>query len=433
MRVFLECTATYLFDGNTGIQRVVRNIVNTSGDIGRELGLDCQPMIYIKDVGFCPIAGLAPPDPTKKETFGQYIRRVLSPTLKKLRLLGTVQAALRFSRFIGRRFRRLAPQEHPDPVEFQAGDVILLMDSSWTTTYWRDLERAQEQGVSVGLLIYDLIPMLRPEVTNELILAAYPKWWHRASRTADFIQSISQTVCRDVETWLRDHQISSPSRRVDCGWFHLGHTLDGCSVREEIRPEFHSLFAPEPAPPTYLMVGSINPRKNHMLVLDVFDRLWAEGSQARLAIVGNIGWTTEAFERRVRKHPQLKRRLFWYSKVSDAELDFAYRNSRAMITASNAEGFNLPIVEALQRGCPVYASDFPVHREVGGTHATYFSADSPEGLHRLLRQETPGVVAELRKRASSFTWPDWPDSCRQLLTNLRTIHEQIRPQKPKAA
>ena len=434
MRVFLECTATYHFDGNTGIQRVVRNIVNTSAGVGRELGLDCQPIIYDKDIGFCPISRLVPPDPTRKETFGQLIRRVLSPSLKRMGLLGAVQWVLKMGRAVGRGFRKLTPMEIAEPVRFQAGDVMLLMDSSWTTPYWRDLEAAQQKGVRVGFLIYDLIPMLQPEVTNCLILAAYPKWWHRVCRTADFIQCISQTVCRDVEEWFQEHNLPERSRPVECGWFHLGRDLDGCAVAEEVRPEFHRVFSREPAPATYLMVGSINPRKNHLLVLDAFDRLWAEGSEARLAIIGNIGWTTEAFERRVKKHPQLKRRLFWYNKVSDAELDFAYRNARAMITASIAEGFNLPIVEALERGCPVYASDFPVHREVGGTHAAYFSADGPEGLYQLLHNETARSLEELRKRAGTFQWPDWPDSCRQLLENLCSqLNRNVRPKAAVSA
>jgi alpha-1,2-rhamnosyltransferase len=431
MRIFLECTATYQFDGNTGIQRVVRNIVNTSAVVGLELGLCCQPIVYEKDLGFCPISGLTPPDPNQKPTFGQYIRRVLSPSLQRMGLLGAVQGVLKLSRAVGRRFRRqLTTQELPEPVTFQAGDVILLMDSSWTTPYWRDLEQAQQQGARVGFLIYDLIPMLHPDVTNLLILAAFPKWWRQVCQKADFLQCISRTVSQDVLSWIKEQGVPERSKPLDCGWFHLGHDLDGCRAEDGIRPDFEKLFAGDDGPPTYLMVGSINPRKNHMLALDAFDRLWAEGLDARLVIIGNIGWTTDEFERRVKKHPERNRRLHWHTRVSDADLEHAYQHARALITASIAEGFNLPIVEALQRGCPVYASDFPVHREVGGSHAVYFSTDSADGLYHLLRDDCQASGSVNRYLAAGFTWPNWQASCRQLLTNLQA---PSGGQKSKAA
>jgi alpha-1,2-rhamnosyltransferase len=107
--------------------------------------------------------------------------------------------------------------------------------------------------------------------------------------------------------------------------------------------------------------------------------------------------------------------LHWYVNVSDSELDYAYRHARALLTTSLAEGFNLPIIEALSRGCPVFASDLAVHQEVGGTRVSYFPASSPDGLCELVRNSLQGH----RTPSPSFQWQDWQSSCRQLLSNLK--------------
>jgi hypothetical protein len=96
-------------------------------------------------------------------------------------------------------------------------------------------------------------------------------------------------------------------------------------------------------------------------------------------------------------------------------LDYCYRHAAGLVTASFAEGFNLPIVEALSKGCPVLASDLPVHREVGGAFAAYFRSGDAAALAELIaghrrRGTLPGVQSPER-----FHWPDWTESCRDLL------------------
>ncbi len=346
MRVFLECTSTHDRDFNTGIQRVVRNVVNTSVEVGQSLGLDCQPVIHVEDQGFYRVGRLATPDPNPdagRRSVGQTLRKILIPRLRRLGLLDAAQSGLQAARKAARLVKRLGPKRGPEPIRFQAGDVILLLDSSWKADYWRDLKAAQQQGARVGFLVYDLIPMTCPHFIDRQTSKIFTKWWNRVCRTADFVQCISHTICREVEDWLKEHPVPGRQSLLECGWFHLGFDLDGGPPMQNVREEFPSLFEEE----TYLMVGSVNPRKNHALALDAFDRLWAEGSQARLVIIGNAGWMTEDFEKRVNHHPQSGRRLHWYKNVSDAELDYAYRHAKALVTPSLAEGFNLPIIEAL--------------------------------------------------------------------------------------
>ncbi len=166
---------------------------------------------------------------------------------------------------------------------------------------------------------------------------------------------------------------------------------------------------------TYLMVGMISPRKNHSLAIDAFDRLWSAGADVRLAIAGNYGWDCADLMDRIRRHPQFGRKLLWFKDVSDVELDYCYRHAAGLITASFAEGFNLPIVEALSKGCPVLASDLPVHREVGGGYAAYFPSGDAAALAELISEHRRLGILNGIVSPESFRWPDWTESCRDLL------------------
>jgi O-antigen biosynthesis alpha-1,2-rhamnosyltransferase len=166
------------------------------------------------------------------------------------------------------------------------------------------------------------------------------------------------------------------------------------------------------------MVSALSPRKNHTIALDAFDLLWDEGVDIRLVIAGDYGWNCDALVDRIRRHPQNGKRLFWLEQVRDYELETCYRLSQALITPSLAEGFNLPIVEALSKGCPVLASDLPVHREVGGEFAAYFPVADATALARLIAEHLrtgsfPGV-----KPPDDFRWPDWSEGCRDLLEQV---------------
>ncbi|MEM8119924.1 glycosyltransferase, partial [Morganella morganii] len=99
--------------------------------------------------------------------------------------------------------------------------------------------------------------------------------------------------------------------------------------------------------PVFLMVSTIEPRKNHGYLLDAFERAWAQGSQARLCIAGRIGWKCEALVERVRQHPELNKRLFMFNDLSDKSLEYAYSHAASLVFPSYVEGFGLPLVEAM--------------------------------------------------------------------------------------
>jgi alpha-1,2-rhamnosyltransferase len=168
----------------------------------------------------------------------------------------------------------------------------------------------------------------------------------------------------------------------------------------------------------YLVVGTIEPRKNHRRILDVFDRLWSEGSESSVLIVGRLGWLSDDVAKRIRTHREFGRRLFWLPAASDTELDHAYRHASALIFASCCEGFGLPLVEAMQYGLPVLASDIEVFREIGGEYPHYFDVDDERSLYEAVRGFESRAGSGERLQRQPQPWLSWAESARMLLEKV---------------
>ena len=413
MRVFMECTATYQQDWHTGIQRVVRNLVNASHRVGPEMEISCQPIVFDARRGLIAIDGLPVPgghSPADTATPRNTVRRVKS-VLKRVGLLRFAQRADLVRRQVADWAFTSMRSRSDRQLTFQPGDVILLLDGTWQSPYWSDLAEARRQGAQVGFLIHDVLPLTFPQFYPDHVTQVFRRWWLSACESADFLICATRAVSQDVMTVL------PPKTNPKIAYFRLGMELDGAESETPVRSSLTDLF--DTNSPTYLAVGTLSPRKNVSLLLDAFDQLEQGSEETQLVIVGGEGWDAEELVSRIQSHPKFGTRLFWFDDLHDGELDFCYRNATAMVTASNAEGFNLPIVEALSRQCAVIASDVPVHREVGGQWASFFPADNAAALAQVLGD--PQAINARRSELVDYSWPDWQASCEELLQAVRGL------------
>ena len=147
--------------------------------------------------------------------------------------------------------------------------------------------------------------------------------------------------------------------------------------------------------PSYLlMVSTIEPRKNHLAVLGAWERLRAQGyGDLQLVFVGSLGWDHKAIVRKFR--PWLGRGgLHVLEDVPSDELRLLYSHAQATVCPSFGEGFDYSGIEAMRCGGVVAASDIPVHRDVFGTAAQYFSPYSvPQLADALLALMGPQAAA----------------------------------------
>lgn len=155
--------------------------------------------------------------------------------------------------------------------------------------------------------------------------------------------------------------------------------------------------------PYLLMVSTLEPRKNHQLLLAAWERLKFSGmDDLRLVIVGNPGWDCKPILKSFQ--PWIEQGdLLHLSNVPSAELSVLYRHAAATICPSVAEGFDYSGVEAMCCGGLLITSDIPVHREVFSTAAAYFDPYCPDDaagkIRHLIGPQAESEVSALRSAA----------------------------------
>jgi len=158
----------------------------------------------------------------------------------------------------------------------------------------------------------------------------------------------------------------------------------------------------QPKLPYLLMVSTIEPRKNHALLLQAWEALkYSTHPHLKLVVVGNIGWDHEPVLQSFRPWAE-RGELFWLNNVPATELRALYHHAAATVCPGLAEGFDYSGVEAMKCGCVVAASDIPVHREIYGQSAVYFNtysaSDACSTLQNLLSHDSEPLRADLRRR-----------------------------------
>jgi alpha-1,2-rhamnosyltransferase len=439
-RLLVECT--YVFEhpeANSGIQRVVRNVIQQlpAADGTRE----CIPVVMLNGSLF-EVKSLAPLKTPKvdlvslrvkleqwanrfwlrhralerRRPFSQshFARRVLYVGCR----LGAFACFSLPMRLLNRALRGKPVPERCVPLQHRAGDQLVLLDSSWHANFFPLAEQLKRDGVGIVSVIYDLIPLTHPQFCDAGLVKVFNDWFDWIARTADGYVAISTTIRDQVRDEMVRRIGAQPVQQRWFDYFHLGSELDLSEAGDEVDRSLLQMFkAPQPV---FLMVSTIEPRKNHGYLLDAFERAWAAGSKARLCIAGKIGWKCDALVERIRQHPELNRRLFMFNTLSDKSLEHAYSHSTALVFPSYVEGFGLPLVEAMQRGLPAMASDIPVFREIGGDYMAYFDLEDPQSLTRLVLDMEKSGKFPAALGLEQWRWLSWREASAQLVQRIES-------------
>lgn len=363
-RLLVDVSAIIRCDAQTGIQRVVRavwsELLRRNGQ-----GFVLQPVFATNRRGYCH----APID------------------------------------FLGGRSNGSAAE----PVRVRPGDKFLGLDLSahLLPHYRRQLNAWKAAGAAIHIVVYDLLPLLRPEWFSAATAANFRKWLKAVVSDADQAICISDQVARDLERSIADAGGPGPAVvRMQMG-ADIAASIPSAGVSEPVsrileRLRFRSAI---------LMVGTVEPRKGYDAALAAFEHLWRTrpADAPDLVIVGKPGWKTAALQARLRSHAERDVRLHWLTAVSDEGLCRLYDSCAGVFVASKAEGFGLPLVEAAMFRRHVLARDLPVFREQGLPNVSFYTDDSPSGLgERLLRLASMGKAgpAPVAKLSS---WSDCAD------------------------
>jgi glycosyltransferase involved in cell wall biosynthesis len=285
---------------------------------------------------------------------------------------------------------------------FPTGSTILNLGSPWgVSNYFVAVREAKRQyGVSYVAFVHDTIPLLLPEFCEGTTTNVYTRWIAGVSLHADLVLANAQNTKKDFVKAIARFS----GRPVDCevvnpnGDFSLLMMEDAPAISQDVQALLQARYA--------LFVGTIEPRKNHLMVLSAWRRLLAEEGGARVPVLvfaGKMGWHSEHVVDFIRKTDYLDGKLKVLNDASDADLEALYQNAAFTIYNSHYEGWGLPVTESLSYGkVPVIARNSAL-TESGGKHAIFFDSNSEASLLKVVKNlvKNPEVLAKQEKLIAS--------------------------------
>lgn len=454
-RIFIDATYTLCSGRNSGIERVVRSLLRECETIEDRRLRSVFELVVCCDGHFYPVS----------EPYRNRFQRLSGSRSDTVASLPKISRALAKSACFAVPSRKLKKWFLPapghvgvykgwhssveralfrdicrttSPVQAQPGDLLILPDAYWVgklrSSIWPAARKMRLGQAKIATVIYDLIPRTHPHFVGPKRCEVFQGYLDQAVSNSDLLMAISETVQRELDNYLAEHDWSTnPGGLPQTASFPLGADLS--VAKGQVRAEIHSLFDSEPTP--YLTVAAFDPRKNHHYLLDAFERWWGTGSARTLCLVGRMGSKCCEIHRRVTQHPEFGQKLFLFQDLSDAELHHAYGRARGVIFPSLVEGYGLPIAESLWFGNRTFASDIPVHREVGKDACTYFDLADPSHLvchladwEQALSEVAAGMNIREQNQSPGVPQPvSWSESCRHF---LNTCFQRLKVAPPTA-
>jgi len=248
--------------------------------------------------------------------------------------------------------------------------------------------------------LHDLIPCSHPEYCRPGVAAIHARRVRHMLATAHAIIVNSKFTQDALSEFARAEKLRQPP--VEIAW--LG---SGIGVNQSID---------QPAPrfdqPYFVMLGTIEPRKNHLRILEIW-RDWTQHTSTprpHLLIIGQRGWECENIFRLLDRCSTIQPWVHELGRCSDVELNNHLRHARALLMPSFIEGFGLPVIEALANGLPVIASELSVFREIAGNIPDYLDPSDGIGWRNAIvdysRPDSPRRAKQI-ERMADLEIPTW--------------------------
>jgi len=361
-RILVDITEIVRLNVKTGIQRVTRN--------------------------FC--AGLA--DVARVE--GQFTVEPFAWT----------EAGIRYARAYARSIIGMDCPGADEKVISRPNDLVFMLDSSWWSPERFDrLHSATWQlGGEVVWMVYDLIPIRYPQTCDPGVPPTFKSWLSHAVNTADGFICISEATRLELESFI-DESLPHGQRRPWSRRVHLGCDF-APQVLNASGEQSSKVLKQIGGRPYIATLGTLEPRKDYGTALDALDKLWKGGCDVALVMMGKKGWNVDKLVKRIEKHRENGRRLFWLENASDEDVQCLLKGAGALIQTSIAEGFGLPLVEAGSQGTPLLLSDIPVFHEIVGDEAVYFPIGNSEALASAIGEFLRGEKSKRPEKIKSITW-----------------------------
>lgn len=311
-----------------------------------------------------------------------------------------------------------------EPERLETGAVFFDIDNVWNSTLIRSwlYPILKKNGLKIATMVYDIIPISHPQYAHKNTVLRFISYLGAVLENADLIITNSEVTKQELLNLGKKMDVSVPEIKIawlGCDFKHeeeelpeITYHTDPETGLEVPDKEFLKYF-PRPdniqdvidAGPYILMVGTLEPRKNHKLLLEALDN----GLKLNVVFAGRKGWNVEDLIEKIENHPLHDKKLFWINNANDLAINMLYKNAYCLAFPTFNEGFGLPMIESFLHGTPVVASDIPVLREVGGEFADYIDNTDVKSVveffnDQLAHPEKMQQKRENLKNFVPFTW-----------------------------
>jgi glycosyltransferase involved in cell wall biosynthesis len=322
-------------------------------------------------------------------------------------------------RLLGRRMWRRRDHAIADDSfarEAARGDVLLISGAAFIhTNYPALVARTQRaHGVWVALLLYDIIPVRRPEFVDRAHADSFRAWLDGMLPLCDHLFAISRSAADEAEDHARRDGLVLRDR------VHPIPIGSGFSTADAAAASSHL-----PPPGGYvLFVSTIEARKNHGLLVRVWRRLLEalpHDQVPALVFAGRVGWMVEDLMQQLRNTNFLDGKIVLATHPTDAELAALYRGCLFTVFPSLYEGWGLPVTESLTFRKPCVISNATSLPEAGGALARYFDPENIAEATRIIREtitDRAGLAAWEQRVAREFRPVAWDETAQALMQGL---------------
>jgi len=288
------------------------------------------------------------------------------------------------------------------------------IDSTWNIVYTRDklYPLLKQNGFLIFNFIYDLIPIVAPQFTNDLTAKNFNIYLEAIYKHSDLVMSDSQSAQNDFLSVKATKNIKRdiPTRTVGLGSDFIKSDI---KIEDKI---INSILQKK----YILFVGTIEPRKNQADVLQAFDTLSDKYKDLNLVFIGKKGWSVDPLIKKIQNHPLKDKRFFWLNGIDDDTLSHFYQNAFIVTYLSSYEGYGLPIAESLNYANITVASKNSSMYEVGKDYADYVTYGSQNEIIDIISLYCDNKELYALKKQhikENFT----PLSWQQFYTSISTI------------
>lgn len=408
--IFIDITDTIKLSYISGIQRVVRNIIlfsfhNKNISFVEFDGHKEEYFIISKnDHRLLSITNFEVPKKINNTFIYNFFKKILNRKQKVL-----IMQYLSRINYYEKKIVNLFRFKNRDKLssKLQCGDTLLLADSTWNYHPWKEVRKAKNEGVKITQIVYDILPIMYSRFFEDLTNYNFNMWFLMVQYYCDEVFAISKTTASNFSKQVKFQNFSNQDIKVMMmgNDIAISHKENLSSVKTDKKIRF-------------LTVGTIEPRKNHRYVLEVFDQLWNQGFEdLEWHIAGKRGWHSEELIKILEYHPQANKKMFFHSNTNDEELKKLYLLSDCVIVPSIDEGFGLQVVEGVNYGCAILLSNTEIFREFNLDDRSYFSIkDNGDELKKKILEITNN--RNILNQIHNLKSHKWKDAVEDLIKAL---------------